>query len=386
MDRGGDAALIVALGPGAPDALTLGAVAALRGAGEADLGAPGPLRSAVEELGVRHRTGAPVVARGDAEAWRRAQAHPDAATVPDREALEQRAAAASLAELFGVTLRLRRDCPWDREQTAASIVPHTLEEAYEVAEKALAGPPDAALVDELGDLLFQTYFLAVLTREAGVGDLQAEAEGIRDKLVRRHPHVYGEPEPVDRRDAAVVDADGVRSRWETIKREQEGRRGIFHDVPSSLPALLHARKVQRRVAAVGFDWARWEDAWPSLLDETAELREALELAEGALGREIEPPAHVRHEAGDLLFAAVNVLRLAGVDPELALRAASGRFRRRVEGAEGLAAVDGRAFDRLGLEEQDGYYRAAKRATDEAQARPHPTATPAGDPAGQETSA
>jgi len=343
------ARLVVALGPGDPDLLPVGAIRILRAEGRCRVIAEPALAGVIASLGVEIDPAADVVAAPDRIAWRLAQHQPDALTWPGRDRLGPLAAAGALAELQAVTARLRRDCPWDREQTAATIVPHTLEEAYEVAEKALAGPPDEGLVDELGDLLFQTYFLALLAEEAGVGDLESVADGITAKLVRRHPHVFGSEE--------IADADGVRGRWESIKREQEGRVGIFHDVPGSLPGLLHARKLQRRAAAVGFDWTRWQDAWPSLVEEVAELREALDEAPPAA----EPSAPVRHEAGDLLFAAVNVLRLAGVDPELALRDAGRRFRERVEGAERLAAAAGEEFAVLGLEEQDGYYRAAKAA-------------------------
>src|SRR4051812_29816436 len=142
----------------------------------------------------------------------------------------------ALLELQELTERLRRDCPWDREQTAKTIVPHTVEEAYEVADAALAGD-DAKLLDELGDLLFQTYFLALLLQERGAGDLEGVARGIHAKLVARHPHVFGEAE---------AGTPGlVRENWERLKVEQEQRQGVFHDVPRSLPALLHARKVQR---------------------------------------------------------------------------------------------------------------------------------------------
>ena len=153
--------------------------------------------------------------------------------------------AEALVELQELTRRLRRDCPWDREQTARTIVPHTVEEAYEVADAAAAGDP-AKLLDELGDLLFQVYFLALLLEEQGHGDLEPVARAVHAKLVRRHPHVFGEAE--------ATTAGRVRERWEQIKAEQEGREGIFHDVPASLPALLQARKVQRRAVAVGFDW------------------------------------------------------------------------------------------------------------------------------------
>src|SRR6266487_4731252 len=154
--------------------------------------------------------------------------------------------AEALLELQQLTERLRRDCPWDREQTAQTIVPHTVEEAYEVADAALA-EDSAKLVDELGDLLYQVYFLALLLEEKGSGDLEQVARAIHDKLVRRHPHVFG--------DAEARTAGRVRERWEQIKTEQEGRSGIFHHVPESLPALLYARKVQQRAASVNFEYA-----------------------------------------------------------------------------------------------------------------------------------
>ena len=140
----------------------------------------------------------------------------------------------ALLELQQLTERLRRDCPWDREQTARTIVPHTVEEAYEVADAALA-EDDEKLLDELGDLLFQVYFLALLLEERGKGDLATAARLIHEKLVRRHPHVFG--------DVEAETAGRVKENWERIKSGEEGREGIFHDVPESLPALLQARKV-----------------------------------------------------------------------------------------------------------------------------------------------
>ena len=151
----------------------------------------------------------------------------------------------ALLDLQELTRRLRRDCPWDREQTARTIVPHTVEEAYEVADAALADDPPK-LVDELGDLLFQVYFLSLLLEEQGEGDLEAVARAVHEKLVRRHPHVFG--------DAEARTAGRVRERWEEIKSEQEGREGTFHQLPESLPALTYARKAGRRAATVGFDY------------------------------------------------------------------------------------------------------------------------------------
>jgi uncharacterized protein YabN with tetrapyrrole methylase and pyrophosphatase domain len=163
-------------------------------------------------------------------------------------------------------------------------------------------------------------------------------------------------------DAEAETASDVRRNWEQIKTGQEGREGIFHDVPAVLPALLQARKLQRRASAVGFDWHRWDGAWGDLEDELRELREALDAAP-VQRPEREPDAHVVHELGDLLFAGVNVARLAGVDPELALRAASARFRDRVECAQRLAADAGDEFASLTLEQQDAWYRRAKLALD-----------------------
>jgi MazG family protein len=250
---------------------------------------------------------------------------------------EEGGPAAALLELQRLTERLRRDCPWDREQTAATIVPHTVEEAYEVADSALAGD-DAKLLDELGDLLFQVYFLSLLLEERGAGDLGQVARGVHEKLVRRHPHVFG--------DVEARTADRVRSNWERIKREQEGREGIFHDVPGSLPALLYARKVQQRAKAVGFESPDLEGAYADLRSELVELEE-----------DWSPD-----ELGDVLFAAVNVARKLDVDPELELRRATARFRERVEVAEALAAKDGENWSELPLERQDRYFDLAKETT------------------------
>jgi MazG family protein len=257
--------------------------------------------------------------------------------------------AESLLELQELATRLRKDCPWDREQTARTIVPHTVEEAYEVADAALADRPDK-LLDELGDLLFQVYFLALLLEEQGQGDLEQAARGIHEKLVRRHPHIFG--------DVEARTAGRVRENWEHIKTRDEGREGIFHDVPESLPALLYARKLQRRAAAIDFEYPDTAGALADLEDELRELKDALAAA-GEPAPEAEPDPRVFEEVGDVLFAAVNVARRLNVDPELALRSMSKRFADRVERAEKLAQGDGRVFSELPLEEQDRYFDAAK---------------------------
>jgi MazG family protein len=258
----------------------------------------------------------------------------------------------ALEELQELTRRLRRDCPWDREQTALTIVPHTVEEAFEVADAAAAADP-AKLLDELGDLLFQVYFLATLLEERGDGDLEAVARNVHDKLVRRHPHVFGE---------AVAETSGeVRQSWEGVKRELEDRAGIFHHVPETLPALLHARKLQRRAVAAGFDW-------PDLEGPLAKVREELDELEAEVARageprpETEPDPAVAHEIGDLLFTVVNLARRLNVDPELALRGTNARFVQRVERAEQLAHAQGEVWATLPLDEQDRYYELAKGET------------------------
>jgi len=247
----------------------------------------------------------------------------------------------ALLELQRLTERLRLECPWDREQTERSIVPHTVEEAYEVADAALAGD-DEKLLDELGDLLFQVYFLALLLEERGKGDLETAARLIHEKLVRRHPHVFGDVEA----DTPVR----VKENWERIKREQEGREGVFHHVPEALPALLHARKVQQRARAVGFEYADVEGAIADFEEEVRELKD-----------DIDSPERRAEELGDVLFAAVNVARRLDVDPELELRRASERFRRRVESAEELARANGDDWSTLPLERQDRYFDLAKEA-------------------------
>jgi MazG family protein len=257
----------------------------------------------------------------------------------------------ALEDLQELTERLRRECPWDREQTERTIVPHTVEEAYEVADAAVAGA-DAKLADELGDLLFQVYFLALLLSEKGVTDLEQIARTVHAKLVRRHPHVFG--------GGLAETAGEVRVSWESSKRVLEGRTGIFHDIPEALPALLYARKVQKRAAAVNFEYPDAGGAVADLDAEVAELKAAL-AETGEPAAETEPHPHVFEEMGDVFFAAVNVARRLNVDPELALRAMTRRFVERVERAEAFASEEGKVFTELPLHEQDAYFDRAKVA-------------------------
>jgi XTP/dITP diphosphohydrolase/tetrapyrrole methylase family protein/MazG family protein/ATP diphosphatase len=265
--------------------------------------------------------------------------------------------AAALAALDALTRRLRVECPWDREQDERSIVPHTVEEAYELAAAAHTGD-DGKLLDELGDVLFQVHFLSLLLEERGAGSLAEVAEHVRTKLIRRHPHIFGEVEQIDRPDAGIPHPTAgpddprrftsahVLRNWDAIKQTESGREpGIFGEVPENLPGPLYARKVQRRAATTGFDF----DHVPY-----EAVRGELDELEAAGTREDR-----FHEAGDVLFAAVNVARKLKVDPELALRAAADRFRGRVEAAETLAASDGRDWNDLGPDEQLALYARAR---------------------------
>jgi XTP/dITP diphosphohydrolase/tetrapyrrole methylase family protein/MazG family protein/ATP diphosphatase len=205
--------------------------------------------------------------------------------------------ASALTRLDEITRRLRRECPWDREQDERSIVPHTVEEAYELADAA-ASADDAKLLDELGDVLFQVHFLALLLEERGAGNLADVADSMAQKLVRRHPHVFGEAE--------ARTAGEVLRNWDRIKRDEEGRGAgePFADVPENLPALLYARKMQRRAASAGLAGEQASERMPE-----PELREEAE-----------------RWIGEALFDLVDLARRLRVDPELALRAAADRFR------------------------------------------------------------
>jgi MazG family protein len=207
------------------------------------------------------------------------------------------------------------------------------------------------LVDELGDLLYQTFFLSLLLAERGAGDLETVARNAHDKLVRRHPHVFG--------DAASPGSPGaVKHRWEELKTTQEGRSGVFHDVPGALPALLYARKVQRRAASTGFAFPDLDARVERLEQELDELRDEVRRT-GVPEPETEPDPRVVDELGDVLFLAVGVAQQLNVDPELALRGTSRKFVVRVERAAELAAEGGEEWSQLSLDDQLRYYEAAK---------------------------
>ena len=257
----------------------------------------------------------------------------------------------NINKLLDVMARLRDPdcgCPWDRRQNFASIAPYTIEEAYEVAD-AIAGDDFDALRGELGDLLFQVVFHARMAEEAGHFDFDAVAGAIVDKMIRRHPHVFGGD--------SALGIDDVNASWERIKadeRRQDGDGSVLAGIATALPALARADKLGRRAARVGFDW-------PDRRGVRAKIREELdEVGEAGGSRD---PSRVREEIGDLLFAVVNLARHYDVDAEEALRGANRKFERRFRAMEAEFAGRNVAMADLSLETLEQAWRAAKRAVD-----------------------
>ncbi len=261
---------------------------------------------------------------------------------------------AAIERLLWVMARLRDPeggCPWDLEQDFSTIAPYTIEEAYEVAD-AIARGDMADLEDELGDLLLQVVYHAQMAKEAGHFDFDAVAGRIAAKMVRRHPHVFG--------DAEVADAAAQSLAWEETKalerrekaRAQGGEPSLLEGVPLALPALTRAVKLQRRAARVGFDWPDTAPVLAKIEEELGELR--AEIANAAA-----PPARLADELGDLLFAVVNLGRHLGVDGEAALRQTNTKFERRFRAIEAALAAAGRSLDDASLDELEALWQQAK---------------------------
>lgn len=254
-----------------------------------------------------------------------------------------------MRRLLDIMARLRdpqAGCPWDLEQTFATIAPHTIEEAYEVAEAIEAGDV-AALKDELGDLLFQVVFYAQMAKEAGNFDFAAVAAAISDKMVRRHPHVFGE--------AKIESAERQTAAWEAQKareRQEKGEDSALAGVSVALPALTRALKLQKRAGRVGFDWPDALPVLDKIAEEAAELKRELEIGGDA--------DRLEDELGDLLFAGVNLARKLGVDPERALRRSNRKFESRFRHIERALAAQGRSPPEASLEEMDALWEDAKR--------------------------
>lgn len=250
--------------------------------------------------------------------------------------------------LRAIMARLRdpvHGCPWDVEQTFTSIAPYTIEEAYEVADAIERGDMEE-LRGELGDLLFQSVFHAQMAQDAGHFDFDDVARGIGDKMIARHPHVFGD-------ESNAKSADQQVSDWETVKaaeRAAKAKGGVLDDVAMGLPALMRAEKLQKRAARVGFDW-------PDIVPVIAKIsEEAQELADA---REAADQAHIQEEMGDLLFVVANLARHLKVDPEVALRGANAKFVRRFSYIEQQLAAKGDTPESSSLTEMDALWDAAK---------------------------
>ena len=259
----------------------------------------------------------------------------------------------SLRTLLDVMARLRNPdggCPWDLEQTFATIAPYTIEEAYEVADAIEGGAPEK-IRDELGDLLFQVVFHARMAQEKGWFDFDGVAEAIATKLIRRHPHVFG--------DRQLSDNAAINQQWEDLKegeraqaRARDGSEGsvTLADVPRALPALTRAAKLGKRAARVGFDWPDQQGVRAKVDEELAEIEEAVREGQSA---------HIVEEFGDVLFSLVNWGRHLNIDPEGALRAANAKFEQRFAAMEALAQARGLELKKLSAAEWDALWTDAK---------------------------
>jgi MazG family protein len=236
-------------------------------------------------------------------------------------------------------------CPWDRKQTLPDLKPYVIEEAYEVVD-AIDRDDRAALTEEVGDLLLEAVFIAEITREEGTADVYDSITAIHDKLVRRHPHVFG--------DVIAGDAEQVLVNWEKLKNEEKKaeNKSVLSGVPMSMPALLKASRLTEKAARVGFDWRRTEDVFDKLDEEIAELREAVASGE---------TAKIEDEIGDLLFTIANIARKVNVNAEEALQSTNRKFMRRFESMESQVRERGQDLDQLTLEEMDSLWDEAKAA-------------------------
>ena len=255
-----------------------------------------------------------------------------------------------LVRFYELVRDLRERCPWDQKQTHRSLTRHLLEETYEVLEAIEAIDPAqlasyGPLEEELGDLLFQIFFHAVLASEEGAFTIADVARGIHDKLVRRHPHVFG--------DVKADDADTVVANWEQIKKAEKGHESVMDGISTNLPSLVYATKVQRKAASIGFDWPDVSGALAKIGEESRELTEALDGGDERA---------ITDELGDLLFAITNVARHAGVDAEAALRGATGKFRSRFTAVESLATERGLDLRALDLVQLDSLWDEVKAAS------------------------
>lgn len=258
-----------------------------------------------------------------------------------------------MVDLLAVMARLRdpqRGCPWDLQQSFATIAPHTLEECYELVD-AIERGDHAQIREELGDVLFQVIFYAQLGREQQLFSFDELVHNLVAKLLRRHPHVFPAGDLSEGRTDVSVSDVGVT--WERVKQDERSAKqqhGVLDDVPLALPALSRAAKLQKRAARVGFDWQHWRQVLDKLQEECAEVEEAIAGGDAAA---------IADEVGDLLFVCVNLARFLDIDPELALRGANRKFERRFRHIESSLAAGGRTPQQSTLAEMDALWDEAK---------------------------
>jgi len=386
---------IVGLGPGDPDLLTLGSVKALQAIGRAVTPlAPPDLTKHLERAGIVIVRGAiadpPLFVRGSTEIVAQFVEHlpeedlaigilgnplSDFPGLPPllRE-LERRGARSEIVpgfpraalsaaltmplvplppasahhswdDLVEIMARLRRSCPWDREQTHRTLVPYLIEETYEVVE-AIEGDDESALCEELGDLLLQIVFHAQLGSETGKFTVADVIDALSNKMIRRHPHVFG--------DAVIEDVDTQWKNWEKLKAEESTgrkRRSRLDGIPKHLGALQRGQRMQEKAARVGFDWPAARGILDKLHEELGELEQA--------EREKQDDPHVREELGDVFFTLVNLARAMGIDAEAAMREANEKFHRRFAFMEQHAAKDGKSLSDMSLDELEELWQLAK---------------------------
>lgn len=256
-----------------------------------------------------------------------------------------------LRQLVAVVARLRSDqgCPWDRQQTPASLIPYLLEETYEVIESIEADNPQS-LKEELGDLLLHIVFQSRIAEERQQFTLAESIQAVVEKLIRRHPHVFGEVQ--------MGSTAEIRQRWETAKQREKGRESLLDGVPRTLPALTRARRLQEKAAAVGFDWPHITEVWDKVAEELEELRAAQTAAD---------PDAITEEFGDVLFSLVNLGRFLHLSAEETLRQAMAKFEYRFHGIEQELARRGRRLDETSLEEMDAIWNSFRQRPRETKA-------------------
>lgn len=251
---------------------------------------------------------------------------------------------AAFGRLLDIMDRLRAECPWDRKQTLDSLRTNTLEEAYELSDAVLNNDMQA-VAKELGDVLLHVVFYSKILEEKGTADVEKVINLLCDKLIYRHPHIYS--------DKQVSDAGDVVRNWEQLKMtEKDGNKRILSGVPSSLPPLIKAYRMQEKAAAVGFDWEKKEQVWDKVREEAGEFE--AELNAGDM-----QPERAAGELGDLLFSIVNMARLYGLEPDTALNMTCEKFRRRFTYVEEHTLRQGKDLGKMSLEEMDGLWNEAK---------------------------